>query len=255
MFPPNPQGRQKGFSLVELLTAGAILVVLAVLGLPVYRKISQQSKAAGCVSNMRQFGIAVTAYRADHNGYLPPGYLNPPTPVGKTAEIDNAIIKKELGEGGYLSLTALPYCPAMRLTPQGLSKLKPGQTEKARLQEIGSYAFNYFLTQTKMEALPGPYWGGYPYPGDHKVVFLVETYFTGTVYAYDSIKFALDGADWGGIFVAARDHGQKKMHFMFLDGHIAALAPKQTNGNYDWSEVFDSWGRDGKYVNTRTAYQ
>lgn len=251
-----PRRNQSALTIIELLVVVAIVAVLGVLIFPVVHGMSDRAKAVSCAAAMRQFATAALAYRGEHNGYLPPGYLLPPTnTTEKNNPQDGINIKKDLVDGGYLKENDLPYCPATRLTRQGISNLKKGQSERDRIREMGSYAINLFLTQTKIESLPGPYWGGYPYPGNARVVFIVEVYFCGLAYAFDSQKFTLNGADWGGLYVAPRDHGNHRLHFMFLDGHMALLGPKvKSDGSYDWSEVFDSWGRDGKYVNTRTAY-
>ena len=65
-----------GFSLLELLAVIVILGMLAGLGAPMVISAQRQARQADCRSNLRQFGIALAAYRSDHNGLNPPWLSN-----------------------------------------------------------------------------------------------------------------------------------------------------------------------------------
>ena len=65
-----------GFSLLEMLAVIAILGLLAGLGAPMIINAQRQARQADCRSNLRQFGIALAAYRSDHNGLNPPWLSN-----------------------------------------------------------------------------------------------------------------------------------------------------------------------------------
>lgn len=258
----EPQCR-KAMTLIEVLITAAIVAVLAALIFPALRGMSERASGATCAANLRQFGAALLLYRADHDGYLPPGRLLPPTDTSQNNNpTDGVDLKKELTEGGYFPAKELPYCPATRLSKKGRENLKPGQSAKSLFQEQGSYALNIFLTQTKIEALPGPYFGDYPYPGDAKMLLAAEAYFCGITNSLSHQNFTLNGVDFGTLYNhAPRSHGDNRLNFMFLDGHIEMLSPKVTGQNatgqktYDWTDVFDSWGRNGKAISQRTAYK
>lgn len=68
----------KGFTLVELLVAIAIIAVLSTLGIMgvgTYRKIAQRSV---CSTNLRQLSAATNLYLADSNGFFPAYVQNGP---------------------------------------------------------------------------------------------------------------------------------------------------------------------------------
>lgn len=263
MKPPKCTD-QHALTIIELLVVIGILAILAALIFPAIRGMNDRMNAATCMANLRTFGAAVLAYRAEHDGYLPPGHLIDRVETGKPNPWDNNEVKKELTDGGYLEKGNLPYCPSIRMNKDGIKSLKRGETAKGLFKERGSYVLNVFLLQTKIEGLPGPNWGGYPYPGDSKMLLAAESYFTGVSNSTDHQKFVLrDGPDWGGVYYEPRDHGNNKLNFMFLDGHIALIAPKVTadkefvySGDPNDPEIpFESWGRNGKYIQQRPAYK
>ncbi len=59
------------FSLVELLAVAAILTALASMLVPVAGAIRQRGEATRCLANLRQIGVALTAYCTEHSQFLP----------------------------------------------------------------------------------------------------------------------------------------------------------------------------------------
>lgn len=68
----------RAFTLLELLIVIAILGMLAALLLPVLAAAKDSSRRAGCLSNLRQIGIAIHAHAHDHDGRIPYGPNAPP---------------------------------------------------------------------------------------------------------------------------------------------------------------------------------
>ena len=79
---PGPRTQREGFTLIELLVVVAIVALLASLLLPALASAKGAAEKAGCISNLREIGIAVHVYADDFNGNIPWGpkagpYLNP----------------------------------------------------------------------------------------------------------------------------------------------------------------------------------
>ena len=83
--------RTRAFTLLELLTAFAIIAMLAALLLMALGRAKESAHAAYCLHNLRQWGVATQLYVADHHDFLPPD--------GKSAPLDN-----DTTSGWYIQL-------------------------------------------------------------------------------------------------------------------------------------------------------
>jgi len=62
--------KRNGFTLIELLVVIAIIALLMSLLMPALNKAKRQAKAAMCMSNLHQWGIAVSMYTGDNDGFF-----------------------------------------------------------------------------------------------------------------------------------------------------------------------------------------
>lgn len=68
LFPPSTCG----FTLIELLVVIGTIGILAGLLLPVLSRARERGRAIQCINNLKQMGLAITAY-VDDTEYYPPG--------------------------------------------------------------------------------------------------------------------------------------------------------------------------------------
>jgi prepilin-type N-terminal cleavage/methylation domain-containing protein len=74
--------RQLAFTLIELLVVIAIIAILAALLLPALAGAKERAKRTGCVSNVRQFLLAIHMYANDSDQRVPSGASDSRTPNG-----------------------------------------------------------------------------------------------------------------------------------------------------------------------------
>lgn len=63
--------KNSAFSLIELLVALVIVAVLALLAMPALGQAKAKLRSLGCLSHLKQWGVALHIYAAEHDDYLP----------------------------------------------------------------------------------------------------------------------------------------------------------------------------------------
>lgn len=77
---------KSGFTLLELLVTIAVIALLASLLLPALSRGKDRARAATCLNNLRQWGIATQLYVTDQNDFLPPEGFGSPTTAAQLAQ-------------------------------------------------------------------------------------------------------------------------------------------------------------------------
>ena len=61
----------EAFTLIELLTVLAVVLVLTALSMGALSRVQETERQTVCISNLRQWGVALGLYAADHDGFTP----------------------------------------------------------------------------------------------------------------------------------------------------------------------------------------
>jgi prepilin-type N-terminal cleavage/methylation domain-containing protein/prepilin-type processing-associated H-X9-DG protein len=107
-----------GFTLIELLVVIAIIAVLAAMLLPALAGAKETSLRAGCMSNLRQWGLAMTMYLDNNNQVFPwPRYQVSPLQLEDNPTWDDVNQFYFAGQGNDVWFNALPpYVSGQPLT-------------------------------------------------------------------------------------------------------------------------------------------
>ncbi len=101
--------RRQGFTLIELLVVISIIALLIGILLPALGATRFTSRVMVCLSNNRQWGIALTAYATDAKGWLPTANFNA---AGENLwDVHPDFPKQILTYGGYWSMFFCPTRP------------------------------------------------------------------------------------------------------------------------------------------------
>ena len=101
----HPSSRRAAFTLIELLVVIGVIAVLGGLAYPAYRHVTQNAKAAACLSNLRQISAGLSSYLNDHDMIMPTLLIARDSKQTDVPVIDNTL-------NPYVPNPAVFGCPA-----------------------------------------------------------------------------------------------------------------------------------------------
>ena len=194
--------RTRAFTLLELLIVIVIIAILAALLLPVLGKAKQTAKAAGCISNLKQWGLGAHLYAADNEDYLPPE--GAPNPTDSQTNVGWYVdIPKVLSLPRYHDMS---WRKNAGVTPGNAIWICPANARRSNGRNLFHYCLNENLDGTGTDDLPRRL-GSFTQP-------------SATVYLYDSKNLPAVGTP---NFIHTNIHN-RGAQIVFLDGHVSRLA-------------------------------
>lgn len=211
----NIDSMKRGFTLIEIVLVIAIVGVLAAILLPVFSSVRKESRKSACLSNMRQFGLALALYTEDSDDLYPAGgdmYLTHTDqwegyfdgrywPVVQTLQPINIVMAP------YVQSRELWHCPS----DTGLSS-------------SGGNPFDAYLPRTS-------FYRAFGLSYKYEPMLFLEPHFTSTLEACgigdhnihygppEIIVFSDASASWHG---ASEDEGRRNV--LMADGHAVTLS-------------------------------
>src|SRR5262249_48817971 len=97
-------GRQTAFALVDVLVVIAVIGLMAALLFPVFGRAREQGRAAACLSNLKQIGLAVDLYLRDNDDNYPMSrFPDAAHPAGGCISYDNTVQPEDALEGSSVN--------------------------------------------------------------------------------------------------------------------------------------------------------
>ena len=103
---------RRGFTLIELLVVIAVIAILAAILFPIFAQARDKARQVGCLSNLRQIGLATQLYAQDYDETPPPRHVpdvlfqfGDPKVYAKTPNFLGSILP-------YTTTRVIFYCPS-----------------------------------------------------------------------------------------------------------------------------------------------
>ena len=243
---------QGGFTLIELLVVLALIALLVTILLPALGAARETAQRVVCAGQVRQIGAAFELYAHDHAQYVP--YASWSRDFAPQISYDD-LLAEYLGHPltrAEIEADAVPsdrghdvlHCPADPTrgtwTPNEASRTYSMTGEAARVWRTSSFMSDSTPPRLRLVAdnVPAP----------AQTVILSElAYYPPGAFWQDNTQ----GARWTAKLAGAHEHHPdhdaaiydvRAIHgtqhsptynYLFIDGHVGALAPEDTIGNAD----------------------
>jgi prepilin-type N-terminal cleavage/methylation domain-containing protein/prepilin-type processing-associated H-X9-DG protein len=224
--------RERAFTLIELLVVIAIIAILAAMLLPALSKAKVRAKATGCLSNMRQIGLAMQMYADENHNWLP-GTMH-----GAGANTNQSWI--------YSLRPYLANVDEVRLCPSDPKR------EERRTAGFSSYTLNEYTS------VPVLQFGRIVGPDYRKLTSLRRPVDTHTVFIVSDVQPVSLSADhthsrqWGQGWnkvtfdiqpdrhsgSQTAEHASGTSNYLFADGHVCALKAEMLKARIDRGDNF-----------------
>lgn len=231
--------KPRGFTLIELLVVIAIIGILAALLIPALARAKQKGQQTGCLSNMRQIGLAARLYMDDYDGSMfhhHEGWvLDDGTQVDSLPSNIGGVAGGGMGNSQAEKPWVIFFQPYLRSRNIGFCPSDP--TSRSRVLATDLPGYNGAITSTSQS----------PPPNSEQAIaqdghLTVESYLLHSVFTHRSARYALEGVLYGFATDRAVSQLRNPNLIMFSERNSEAMnAPDNGEFGSVTQDDYDTW--------------
>jgi prepilin-type N-terminal cleavage/methylation domain-containing protein/prepilin-type processing-associated H-X9-DG protein len=142
---------RRGFTLIELLVVIAIIAILAAILFPVFAKAREKARQTSCLSNSKQFALAILMYTQDYDETLPPSVVMHADGGRTLADLTQPYVKNQ----------QIILCPSDKTGSVDIGGIADGVSLPLAANAIRNMSYSINISLFPDKIMPNPFDTGY----------------------------------------------------------------------------------------------